>query len=99
MQPDEYQEEAKRTLNFGLNPDEQIFNILLGMIGEAGEILESCIAAPNSAKMVLATDIMIRVAAIADAYKKHRYQGHDLDLAKLRKELGDILWYVTLRLG
>ena len=32
----------------------------------------------------------------ADHIKKFLYQGHDLDRAKLLKELGDILWYVNL---
>lgn len=32
----------------------------------------------------------------ADALKKHLFQGHDLDRDKAIKELGDILWYVSL---
>ncbi len=30
-----------------------------------------------------------------DLMKKHLYQGHDLDRAKLVKELGDIAWYLA----
>ncbi len=33
---------------------------------------------------------------IADAIKKARYQSHDMDMASLRNELGDVLWYWTL---
>jgi NTP pyrophosphatase (non-canonical NTP hydrolase) len=32
---------------------------------------------------------------VADYIKKHLYQGHDLDKNYVKKELGDILWYVT----
>jgi NTP pyrophosphatase (non-canonical NTP hydrolase) len=32
----------------------------------------------------------------ADAVKKAKYQGHDLDVADLANELGDIAWYVAL---
>ena len=30
-----------------------------------------------------------------DLMKKHLYQGHELDRAKLVKELGDIAWYLA----
>lgn len=32
----------------------------------------------------------------ADAIKKWQYHAHPLDEAELRKELGDVLWYVAL---
>jgi NTP pyrophosphatase (non-canonical NTP hydrolase) len=31
----------------------------------------------------------------ADIIKKHLYHAHGLDLDKLRKEMGDVLWYLT----
>ena len=33
---------------------------------------------------------------VSDILKKHIYQGHKLDIDKVREELGDVLWYVTL---
>jgi NTP pyrophosphatase (non-canonical NTP hydrolase) len=33
---------------------------------------------------------------VADMIKKWRFHGHDLDAAKLQKELGDIQWYLAL---
>ena len=32
-----------------------------------------------------------------DLYKKHRFQGHELDKAKMAKELGDVSWYRLFR--
>lgn len=32
---------------------------------------------------------------VADLLKKHLFHGHDLDLEKLKLELGDVLWYVA----
>ena len=33
---------------------------------------------------------------VADLVKKHRFQGHDLDLDHVAKELGDISWYLAV---
>lgn len=33
---------------------------------------------------------------IADAVKKSLFQGHDLQIKELAKELGDVMWYVAL---
>lgn len=30
-----------------------------------------------------------------DLLKKHRFQGHPLDTEKLKKELGDVAWYLA----
>ena len=32
----------------------------------------------------------------ADLIKKWKFQGHPLEVAHLEKELGDVLWYVTM---
>lgn len=32
---------------------------------------------------------------VADKVKKHLYHGHELDKESLKKELGDVLWYVS----
>ena len=31
-----------------------------------------------------------------DLYKKHLFQGHEFDKAKMAKELGDVSWYMAL---
>jgi NTP pyrophosphatase (non-canonical NTP hydrolase) len=33
---------------------------------------------------------------VADIVKKWMFQGHPLDYAKLREELGDVMWYLAL---
>ena len=36
------------------------------------------------------------VGECADIVKKHRFQGHELDREKLKDELSDVCWYVSL---
>ena len=33
---------------------------------------------------------------VADLVKKHLFQGHDLDLDHVAKELGDVAWYLAV---
>ena len=33
---------------------------------------------------------------VADLVKKHRFQGHDLDIEHIAKELGDVAWYLAV---
>ena len=33
---------------------------------------------------------------VADIVKKHRFQGHDLDIEHIAKELGDVAWYLAV---
>lgn len=73
MQLNDYQKLAKRTAAPKDKPDE-IFHLLLGLIGETGEIAE------KSKKIV----------------RDHKSDFSKFDLADLKKELGDVLWYVAL---
>ena len=51
----------------------------------------------------LASDLLLNSALglcgesgeVADLVKKHLFQGHDLDLDHVAKELGDISWYLA----
>ena len=53
---------------------------------------------------LLAIDLLINSALglcgesgeVADLVKKHRFQGHNLDLDHVAKELGDISWYLAV---
>ena len=33
---------------------------------------------------------------VADIVKKHRFQGHDIDVEHIAKELGDVAWYLAI---
>lgn len=33
---------------------------------------------------------------VQNLIKKHLYHGHDLDIAKVLDELGDVLWYIAV---
>ena len=33
---------------------------------------------------------------VADLVKKHRFQGHDIDVEHVAKELGDVAWYLAV---
>lgn len=66
----DYQEKALRTKGKPIDNLDQIINGVMGLNGEAGEVI--------------------------DIVKKHLYQGHNLDVNKIKNELGDTLWYVNL---
>lgn len=36
------------------------------------------------------------IGEVADLLKKHFFQGHDLNLEKLKDECGDVLWYTAV---
>ena len=69
MNIEEYQEKSKRTLNQKLIVEDNITNMIFGIVGETGEVV--------------------------DLLKKHRYQGHELDMTKLKEELGDVMFYIA----
>ena len=33
---------------------------------------------------------------VADLIKKHRFQGHDIEIEHIAKELGDVAWYLAV---
>ncbi len=53
---------------------------------------------------LLASDLLLNSALglcgesgeVADLVKKHRFQGHDLDVEHIAKELGDVAWYLAV---
>jgi len=64
----EYQALAERTVN-GQNKRERYLNYSMGLVGEAGEVV--------------------------DSIKKVMFHGHEMDTDHLKKELGDVLWYMA----
>lgn len=39
--------------------------------------------------------ILGEIGEIVDLFKKHYYQGHELDPIRVAEELGDLAWYMT----
>ena len=52
-------------------------------------------AAPDERLLNGALGLCGESGEVADLVKKHRFHGVTLDEEKLRKELGDVLWYVA----
>ena len=69
MEANKYQELAMLTLNKELSKKDMLFNGVMGLNGESGEVI--------------------------DLVKKHLFHGHELDVEKLIKELGDVMWYIA----
>lgn len=72
MNLNDYQQLALRTASPKDKKDE-VFHLILGLVGEAGEIAE------KSKKIV----------------RDHKSDFSKIDLDDLKKELGDVLWYVA----
>lgn len=52
--------------------------------------------AENESLICSALGLTGEAGEFADLVKKWRYQGHDFDFDKAKKELGDVLWYLAL---
>lgn len=50
---------------------------------------------PKMNLAVLSLGIAGEAGEVADYVKKHLGHDHDLDREKLKKELGDVLWYIS----
>lgn len=50
----------------------------------------------NDAYINCALGITGEAGEVADLVKKYIFQGHDLDKEHFVKELGDVLWYISL---
>lgn len=81
----EYQRQSMRT---AAEPEEseaywyQTSGFGLGLTGEAAEVLE------------LAVKLSIKAGNSADLLKKQIHHEHGPDTTAMKKELGDVLWYV-----
>ena len=51
---------------------------------------------PNHLPLNSALGLCGESGEVADLVKKHLFQGHDLDLDHVAKELGDISWYLAV---
>jgi NTP pyrophosphatase (non-canonical NTP hydrolase) len=67
---------------------------VLGLAGEAGETAE--LAANHLVFAALTLLNQASAAKVADLLKKVLGHGHELDKEKVKKELGDQLWYIAM---
>jgi NTP pyrophosphatase (non-canonical NTP hydrolase) len=57
---------------------------------------ENKMLSENEQLVCAAIGIFSEGGEFAGEVKKWRYQGHDFDRVKAEKELGDVLWYLSL---
>ncbi len=61
------------------------------------EVNRTCgIEDPRELLILAALGIAGESGEVVDALKKVLYHSHELDVVELRKELGDLLWYIVL---
>lgn len=61
------------------------------------EVNRTCGANSFNDKLMMATlGLAGESGEVADTMKKHWYHAHELDAGEVIKELGDVLWYLTL---
>ena len=78
-----YQMEALRTASIYADPILEKSVFTLGLAGESAEALE------------LAIRMSMKSGRLSDIVKKEIGHGHDEDRDKMKKELGDLLWYIA----
>jgi NTP pyrophosphatase (non-canonical NTP hydrolase) len=66
----------------------------LGLAGEGAEVLD--IFVRHTEVFLLAAKAATRAGMTADDLKKVVHHQHPVDREKVKKELGDLLWYVAL---
>lgn len=84
MMMDEYQRNARSTANLDGHEVVQLSTLTLGLAGESGEFL------------ALAMTLAVKSSLHADYIKKVIGHNHPVDRERIVKELGDILWYVSM---
>ncbi len=63
------------------------------------EVLRTCAAEGFAERLLLgALGLAGETGEVVDLVKKARFQGHPVDRAKAKDELGDVLWYFVLLL-
>lgn len=64
---------------------------------KAGRTIPEKVAADKDAMLVNgALGLCGEAGEVADIVKKFKFQGHDLNTAKVKDELGDVCWYIAM---
>lgn len=91
---DTYQEWALSKMSDATSSDDvqRLLTAALGTMGESGELLEEMLPAIIAA-------LAVKSSSFADNVKKIAFHGHQITdelRAKLKKELGDTMWYIAI---
>lgn len=100
---DQYQKETLRTaagsvkINHGETKGDDIPGINLGAVGVAGESTELFELFVGQMKNFMqAAELVVTAGKTLDYLKKVVFHDHPIDREKVKKELGDVLWYVSV---
>lgn len=97
-----YQKEALRTASGSVNVNptggpSDIPGITLGGVGVAGESAELFELFVNQMEVFMnAAKLTVQAGKTLDGLKKVAFQGHPMDRDKVKKEIGDVLWYLAV---
>lgn len=97
MNFNEYQQLAMRTASKRETVEKGQFVAALGIAGEAAETLEAVLDRVEELHFlhVDGTRLMVKSGKFADYMKKVLSHGHPADKVRVKKELGDMLWYIA----
>lgn len=90
---EDYAKEAMRTADEIEKVEFTMAMTGLGLAGEGSEVLDETFKL--FLPIIFAAKISKHTGGIADYLKKVLSHGHELDLDKLEKEIGDVQWYIA----
>ena len=94
MNFDMYQQEALRTASDTGEGEKGIALGSLGLAGESSELFELFLDGMDG--FLKAARVSVKAGTTVDYLKKILFHSHKLDKEKVKKELGDLLWYVAV---